>query len=472
MKKGFLKSLSANTTQLILNQLFGLGIFYILSTHLGKSTFGQLNFALAILLTLFSVLSMGVDQLIVKKIASGQDKRQMLSLFVFHVFLTGFAAYLLIATGWLLFSDNNLVFSLVMVIGIGKLLMFFSTPFKQVTSGLERFKLLAWMSAVSNAVRCVCIVLLLLNGNLLIWPIVIAFVAGDFAEMICSIWLYAKYIGGGFSLQIKTQQYFALLKEALPQTGVVLITSALARFDWIFIGLMLSAVKLAEYSFAYKVFEISTLPLTAVAPILIPRFTRMVQQDSFNIDELKRLVRYEMVVSAFVILMINIAWAPIIDGITGGKYGAVNVNTILILSLCLPLLFINNFLWTLYFAQGKLKLIFMAFVITLGINVLGDVVLIPIYKNEGAAIAFLLALASQALYFLYKNKVRALNTIWHPLVVCCACAALAGAGSLLLSANILIYVPVAFIILLALLFITGQFKLNVYAGFKTLLSEY
>jgi len=472
MKKGFLQSLSANTTQLVLNQVFGLGTFYILSTHLDKSTFGQINFALAILLTIFSLLSMGVDQLIIKKIASGEDKRRMLSIFIFHVLVAGLTAYLVMGATWLLSSNTNLVFSLLMVIGIGKLFMFWSTPFKQVTSGLEQFKLLAWMAVVSNAVRCICLIVLVTKETLLLWPIVMVFVAADLTEMIISIWLYTKNVGGGFSFNIKTREYFAVLKEALPQTGVVLITSALARFDWIFIGFMLSTVKLAEYSFAYKVFEMSTLPLTAIAPILIPKFTKMVQQGNYNTAELKRLVRYEMVVSALVILLVNIVWSPIIDGITGGKYGQVNVVTIFILSLCLPLLFINNFLWTIYFAQGRLKMILTAFIITLSVNVLGDIILIPIYKNEGAALAFLLASVAQAVYFLFKNQIAELNVIWRPLVICVCCAVISKFAAPLISAVPIVYVSVAILLFVFLLRITGQVKLNRTENLRTLLSEY
>ena len=472
MKKGFLQSLSANAAQLMLNQLFGLGIFYILSTRLDKATFGQINLALAILLTIFSLLPMGVDQLMVKKIASGENRRTMLSLFLFHVTFTGFAVYLVVGTGWIVFGSHSLVYSLLLVIGIGKLMMFFSAPFKQITSGSEQFKVLAYMSVVSNLVRCACLIMLVYAGRLLLWPIVFVFLAGDCAELICSVWLYGKYIGGGFSLRINISQYLELLREALPQTGVVLITSALARFDWIFIGLMLSAVKLAEYSFAYKVFEMSALPLTAIAPVLIPKFTRMVKRQSFNTDELKRLVRYEMVVSAFVILAINIAWAPVIDSITGGKYGQVNVATMFILSLCLPLLFINNFLWTLYFAQGRLKMILTAFIITLAVNISGDVVLIPACKNEGAALAFLLASVSQAVYFLYRNEIKELNTVWQPLIICVACAIAAKFGASLFTDSLLFSIIIAFIVFAALLIITGQIKPGKSESLKTLLSEY
>ena len=90
-----------------------------------------------------------------------------------------------------------------------------------------------------------------------------------------------------------------LVRESLPQVGVVIFTSAIARFDWIFIGLFVSDVKLAEYSFAYKIFEITTLPLLAIAPLLVPFFTIFFQQkkenNSVSVQNVKFLLRMEMV---------------------------------------------------------------------------------------------------------------------------------------------------------------------------------
>jgi len=42
MKRKLVKNLSANTLQLIINQLFGLIIFYILSVCICKNSFGQI----------------------------------------------------------------------------------------------------------------------------------------------------------------------------------------------------------------------------------------------------------------------------------------------------------------------------------------------------------------------------------------------------------------------------------------------
>ena len=468
MKQSLVGNLSANVLQLVLNQIFGLVIFYVLSIGLDKNSFGQINLALAVLLTAFNILSMGIDQLIIKRVASGHAVQASLSLYLFHVLLTGGLFYGILIGGKLLFASNQQTYNLILLIGIGKLMIFLSTPFKQVANGMEKFKLLAQMSIISNAVRSVSLVAIALFHSLSLHTTILVFIAGDVAELILGIILFKQAVKVRLAVYYHKVSYFSLLREALPQTGVVLITSALARFDWIFIGLILSAVKLAEYSFAYKVFEIATLPLLAIAPLLIPRFTKMVQAQNIPVSGLRLLVRIEMVVAALMALLINSCWAPIIDGVTAGKYGLVNVKTIFILSLCMPLLYINNFLWTIYFAQGRLKMILNAFIITLLVNVVGDVALIAPYKNEGAAFAFLLSCLAQTIYFFSKNNIPGFGTLWQSLVIS-TCALLSGFVAHSMLINSWLILPAAMLIYVVLLFLTNQLKTTDGHQIKTLI---
>jgi O-antigen/teichoic acid export membrane protein len=458
MKKRLIQNLSVNAIQLIINQILGFGIFYILSTGLDKTTFGQINLALAVLMAAFNILSFGIDQMVIKKIAAGGDILSILSLYIFHVLFAGIVFYGLLFSGHLWFPNTNNVYSLLLFIGIGKLMLFFSTPFKQVANGLERFRLLAYMSVISNLIRCFGLIIIALLHTLNIQNIVLIFIAGDITELLSCIFLFKFSTKTSLRLKWNRVNYFQLLRESLPQTGVVLITSALARFDWIFIGFMVSAIKLAEYSFAYKIFEISTLPLLAVAPLLIPRFTKMFQQGNIQIAELKLLVRIEMIVAAFIGLLLNICWTPVIDTLTAGKYGLINVRTIFILSLCMPLLYLNNFLWTIYFAQGRLKMILTSFIITFLVNVVGDIVLIPFFKNEGAAFAFLAACLTQTIYYLKKNEIRQLESVWQPLLFCTLCALLSGFISKTLFPGNWVVLPLSITFYVAFLFITKQFK--------------
>ncbi|GAC1311646.1 MAG: hypothetical protein NVSMB24_31590 [Mucilaginibacter sp.] len=467
MKRKLSGNLSANFFQLIVNQVTGLGIFYILSTGLDKNTFGQVNLALAVLLAVFNILSFGIDQMLIKKIAAGAHIPSVLSLYACHVLLTGVIFYGLLLSGRALVHQGNPLYSLILLIGIGKLMIFCSTPFKQAASGMERFRLLAGMSVISNITRCCGLVVLLVIHNISVGNIVLVFIAGDGVELILCIYLFSRSTKIPLKIKFKLAGYKQLLRESLPQTGVVLITSALARFDWIFIGFAVSAIKLAEYSFAYKIFEISTLPLLAIAPLLIPRFTKMFQSDMAGID-LKFLVRMEMVIAVFVALLLNVCWAPLIDVVTGGRYGMVNIKTILILSLCMPFLYLNNFLWTIFFAQGRLKMILTSFFLTFFVNVAGDIMLIPFFKNEGAALAFLAACIAQTVYYMNKNQLPELSRAWLPLIACAIAGMISGMATKTLFDN-WFAIPASILIYAALIFLSSQLRPGDQRSLKKLL---
>jgi len=471
MKKKLVHNLSANLAQLILNQVCGLIIFYILSTGLDKNSFGLINLALAILLAAFNILSFGIDQMSVKRIAAGEAPQSVLSLYIIHVIGTGLIFYGLLFVCGPLFKHSPQLYSLLILIGIGKLMIYFSTPFKQAASGMERFKLLAYMSIISNIARCCGLVAIALFHILNLHTVVVTFIAGDAAELILGIYLFTNFAKVPLLVKWNGSKYKNLLRESLPQTGVVLITSALARFDWIFIGFVLSSIKLAEYSFAYKIFEISTLPLLAIAPLLIPRFTKLFKQQDTKGDDLLFLVRIEMIVAAFTGLLLNMCWTAVIDSLTGGKYGSVNVTTIFILSLCMPLLYLNNFLWTIYFAQGRLKMILSSFIITFTVNVAGDIILIPLFKNEGAAVAFVAACGTQTVFYLLRNELPQLAKSWRPLIICTANALISGFSAKMLFRGTWQTIPAAIILYLMLLVVTMQIRVRDQKNLTRLLSR-
>lgn len=458
MKSKLIKNLSANTLQLIINQLAGLIIFYIISKELDKDSFGEISLALALMLAIFNTLSFGIDQITVRKLASGENPQNILPVYLCHVLITGFAFYLLLFLGRFIFASLN-AYDVILLIGAGKLMIYFSTPFKQSAIGLERFKLLASISVVSNLVRAVGLVVLACLHHVALTSVIIVFVSGDVLELIIGTCLFLLSAPIPISPRWNKNQYVALIKDSLPQFGVTIISSALARFDWIFIGLVLSAVKLAEYSFAYKVFELSTMPLLAIAPLLIPWFTRLFKDGTQpDIARLKFLARIEMVIAAFTIVVINVCWAPVIDHITDGKYGLVNVNTIFILTLCIPLQYLTNFLWTVNFAKGRLRMILHAFVITLVVNVIGDLILIPIFKNEGAAFAYLAGYIAQTAFYIYKNDVRKLNKILYPCIICTACACVSFWGARFVFNNVWMAMIGSILVYGVLLLMTKQLK--------------
>lgn len=458
MRGKALKDLSFNSFQLIINQAFGLIVFYVLSASLDKNSFGKINLALAILLAVFNILSLGIDQLTVRKIAVGNNPQTLLTTYLSHVVMAGLLFYGLLILANCIIPNQFEPYKLLLVIGIGKLFIFFSTPFKQFAAGFEKFKLLAWMSITSNVIRGCALLVLALFHAVTLYSVIVVFITGDIAELLFSIALFKLGLKVPVSVKWNKTDYSALLREAIPQAGVVVFTSALARFDWIFIGIFVSAVKLAEYSFAYKIFELSTLPLLAIAPMLVPRFTKIFRSDNHYMDELRFILKLEMIISSFIIILLNICWVPVIDILTANKYGAINSQTIFILSLAMPLMYLNNFLWSINFAKGHLKIILGVIGLTFLVNLSGDILLIPFFKNEGAAIAYLVAMMVQAAAYIKKGEFAAGTVAYYPLFICTFCALSSIFVAHKFFSNTAIALSVAILLFIILLFLTRQLR--------------
>ena len=166
----------------------------------------------------------------------------------------------------------------------------------------------------------------------------------------------------------------------------------------------------------------------------------------------------EIVVAGLTALLLNLLWIPLIDPVTKGKYGAVNILTIFILSLCIPALYLNNFLWSIHFAMGKLKSIFFIFAITFSVNVLGDIVLIPLYKNEGAAIAFVMAVFIQSVLYIRISGFYWVQKFRTSLIICSGCALISGFLSRNLFGSAWAVIGFASLTYLLLLFAASQLR--------------
>ena len=76
MKK-HLKIFSASTFQIVGNQLLGLLFFLLLSSFSEKDIFGDINWSIAVTITISVILTFGFDYIVVRKISAGADKQSI-----------------------------------------------------------------------------------------------------------------------------------------------------------------------------------------------------------------------------------------------------------------------------------------------------------------------------------------------------------------------------------------------------------
>jgi O-antigen/teichoic acid export membrane protein len=130
----------------------------------------------------------------------------------------------------------------------------------------------------------------------------------------------------------------------------------------------------------------------------------------------------------------------------------VNRYTILILSASMPFIYVNNFLWTIHFSKGKLKMIFYVFFATFLVNVAGNIFLILSFSAEGAAVAYLMSIITQSVLFWINTTVSELKKNVLPFLLVPLVAIAAGGLSIKASNNlILVFLLSIFIFFLLLL---------------------
>lgn len=409
--KRFFKDISASAVQIGVTQVANLLIFYLISKYISKEDFGFYNWSMAVSSTIITVLSLGMDLVYVKRIASGFKEKITISLHFFHALVT--SGVLIVAIGFVtLFFPNLFNFNtLFLLVLINQSVFTIGNSIKFCLNGLEKYNKLALIAIITNLLRVSLTLALLFLNYFTIYFIVAAFIASYLIEFIISYFIARKVLNYFIIPKMYFGEYKGLIKESFPQLGTVLFDSALARIDWILMGIIATSVKTAEYTFAFKMFEVSKMPYLIIAPILLTRFSKLFK-DERKIEEneksnLDNLFKVELFLAVLIPITAIAIWSDFFDLITNNKYGAVNQLTYSILALCIPLHYSTNFLWTMAFTQGQLKTIFWITLITSVTNILLNIFLIKAIGAEGAALAFLISTLIQV--FLYYKLTKQHN---------------------------------------------------------------
>lgn len=433
MNSKLVRNISWNTLQILGNQVLGVFIFLLISRYLDKPVFGELSWSLAILTFITTILSFRLEQIIVRNVAAGDNASKMLTLFTVHNLVTGLTFFAVLSAGILFFPAFFSRHSLLWILSISQLLSFFSLPFRQLATGRSAFGWLALLSSISNLIRAGWFFWLVAFSGLTLHWVLVVFTVSSGIEFIAGLYIGCRRLKTPLSLQWRFPDYKALIKDSLPQLGMVFLNALIARADWILLGIFSTQVHTAEYSFAYRAYEFSPLPLLILAPLLLNRFAQATPPADRRLD---LLVRIEMILATLLPLLLVIAWSPLVDLFTYNKYGQVNALTFLILSACIPFQYLINVYWTAEFARNRLGLIFKVTALTGLIVLAGDCLLIPRYAGPGAALAYLIAMIAQYLLYYRASALQGRSGWNRHLLLGIGIAAGSGLSAYWLSANL------------------------------------
>jgi O-antigen/teichoic acid export membrane protein len=436
------RDIALNTLQVLVNQVLGVFIFLVLSRSLDKDIYGELNWSLAILTLVTTILSLRLEQIVVRNVAAGKDASAMLTLFTAHNLVTGTVFFLLLLSAHYLFADFFHRHYILWILSVSQLLSFFSLPFRQLSTGKSAFGWLALISMVSNIIRCGWIGWLATFSAITLSRVILAFTLSALAEFILGAYIVVHQLKTPFTRKENFAGYKELIKASIPQVGLVFLNAGIARIDWILMGLLSTPAHTAEYSFAYRAYEFSPLPLLVLAPLLLNSFSRHFKGAVAGVPLrppawLDLFFRLQLVFATLLPLWGVLLWSPVADFLTHHKYGQVNFLSFLILSCCIPFQYLVNIYWSAEFAANRLGLILKITAITAAIAVAGDLFLIPARAGEGAALAYLVAMVVQCFLYSRASLISSITKHWNlQMLLSMAIAAASGAGAILLTESI------------------------------------
>lgn len=407
MKNNFLKIIFSSGLQAIAVQVLGVLFFLVISFSLSKEDFGVISGANAIAMMLTALLSFGLDQVVVRRIAASSRSDWAAVAYLFHSMAGSVLVFIILLALRLFVHNSTAAFIFLPWFFAAQGITYIGTPLKQFLNARQNFTPYGVIAVCSNLVKLALAYLFIVKHRLSLETVIAILIFCALIEFIALLFYILKYTNLQF--RFKKLAYFKLVRESLPQYMSVIFDSSLSRMDWILMLILSTSAMTGEYGFAYRAFELARLPMSIIGPILLTYFARMfaggVINDTAKTGIIKQLFVLEIFLAMFIPLVLNVIWSPLLDAQSHGKYGSSNACEFMLLSLCIPMQFAINLLWTLAFSARKYRQTTTITIYSAIVNVALNLVLIPLYGGTGAAIAFLLTTVLQmcGYYFLVRR---------------------------------------------------------------------
>lgn len=460
MKGRLIKSLFSSGLQAVSVQVLGVMFLGIVAFYLSDEEFGIISWANALSMFITTIIGFGLEQVVVRRIAASATSNWAAAAFLFHVFIGSVLGIVLITSFSYACTNCGTAVGVLPMFFVAQSVILLIVPLKQFLNAKHIFTPYGLIAILSNTLKILIAFILVKTASLSISVVAMIFVFASLLEFV--MLLIYVLVKTDFSFRFKIPAYKKLLKEATPQYLSAIFDTTLSRFDWILLGIIgVSYAATGAYSFAYRAYELARLPIVIVAPVILNIFANLLAKDgrlsTGKIKTVNDIFVVEVFIAVLIPLVFSILWAPVLDSIPNfaDKYGSKNETEFVILSVCIPIHFFVNLLWTLAFSARKYKKITTITVITASSNILLNVILIPLYSGVGAATAYLITTCIQVAFYYKLVYDYIIKITITPMLVFIFIAAGVYALSAQLNLHVVFKVSIAVVVYITAGFITG-----------------
>lgn len=404
------KTIFKNFISLSGGELLSKVIAFVTTIYLARiilpEGFGILGYTTAFVSYFLLFIDFGFDVISVKKIANDKSviSKYINNIISFRLLL---ASVIFIVLGVVvLFINETLIIKLALLItGLNLFVQSFTTEF--VFQATEKIKYLSIKVVAKNIIILLLIFLFVKSISDVLFVVGISVLA----NLLMSIWLFHKYtkLFAKFSWSIDRRFLKSIFLESFPLIISSFMITIYYNLDMVMLGNIKTQVEVGIYNAAYKIFLIGLIPLNVIVKIFLPSLSKVKDKELLG----KTIRNYGIMLFGFGLIISGFIFGSAKHSINiiFGKDYLNAIVPLMILSLNILVISVNVFLGNPLTVWGKQK--FFAVVITIGAvaNIIMNLILIPKYSYNGAALATLLSevtvffgLIFYFSNFLVKNK--------------------------------------------------------------------
>ena len=381
--------------------LFLITIFIV--RYLGVEMYGKYSFTVAFT-GMFSVLvDFGLGTLILQEFSV--NKRAIsynfgsLVILKFFLALITYSLVMLIVPFMKISADVRLM---VYFAGAYMIIQSFALMFPTVFQAFEKMQFNFIIRIVSNVILFLLIFTVILS-HLPVNTIFIAYIISAFITVVLSSVLINRYL---FKIKysLDTEYIRQALRRSRPLFLGNICTTLYTYVDTTLLSSLRSYQEVGLYQAAYKILYVFQ-SLGLIHVVLFPQMAKLyvTNKEKLN-DFLKKIISLSFILFIPALAIIGVFRYEIIQLIYGPRYNSA-ANLMFVLIAGGYIAFISGFFVNILLIKKKQIIWLLTIAVSLIVNIITNIVLIPIYGNLGSAIAYGIgALVSLCLLILLSRK--------------------------------------------------------------------
>lgn len=384
----------------ILRMFMGLFVGIWVARYLGPEQFGLLSYAQSFVFLFTAIATLGLDGIVVRELVRDGSRRDVLLGTSFALKLVGslfILPFLWIAVQFT--SNDGYTNAIIFITALATIFQSFNViDFYYQSTVMSKYVALA--NTVCLMLSSLMKIILIINHA----PLIAFAWMAVFDSVVLAVGLVYFYLIKTKHKLMSWRFDFGVAKNLLLQSFPLAIGSLSAfiymEIDQVMLGLYSNDMQLVgNYAIAVKLSTLWYFIVTSITSSLAPQFTKLYHSDlDLFYERLQKVYDFVVKIAIIIIFAVFIFSDKIIYLLYGDKYmDSTDVLKIYVWSTFF--VFLSNVSWLYYINRGLQKIASYRLIVGAVLNILLNIIFIPLYSLKGAAIATVISYAVSS-YFM------------------------------------------------------------------------